>query len=339
MVQNNVIAIDLAKNVFQVCGMTDRFKVDFNNVVKRKDLLHVIAQQPPAHVVMEACYSSHYWARRFQSLGHEVSLLPAQHVAPFVRGNKSDRNDALAIAEAYQRPNIIAVPIKSEEQQAILSLHRMRERYTSQRIGLTNQTRGLLSEYGVITPKGHKAFCAMLSRISSPENTELPTLLKQQLSSITQEYAWHKQRLDELNQMLSSLATSNANCRLLLTIPGIGPINATAIVSVIGNGSQFNSGGEFAVWLGLTPKQFSSAESFKSTGISERGDRYLRKQLVHGARTVIRNSKNKTDKLDRWDRQLIARRGTQKATVGMAARLARLAWVLLQKQEPYQAQN
>ena len=337
MKQHNVIAIDLAKNRFQVCSLTAHHKITFNKTVRRKDLVKFIAKQPPTHVVMEACYSSHYWARRFQQLGHQVTLLPAQHVAPFVRGNKSDRNDALAIAEASRRPNITPVPIKSEEQQAIQSIHRLRERHSSHRTGLINQTRGVLSEYGIVAPQGHKAFVALLTQTTSPDCTEVPALLKQQLAAVAQEYAWHTQHISELTQTLSRIATTHPWCCLLLTLPGIGPINATALVSAIGDGSQFNSARDFVVWLGLTPRQFSSGGSFHSAGITKRGNRYLRKQLVHGARSVVSRSNNKTDRLSRWANQLVVRRGKHKATVAMAARIARLAWTLLQKQEPYQA--
>lgn len=339
MVKHNLIAIDLAKNVFQACGMTRNHQLTFNKSLKRKELANFMVNQPPTTVVMEACYSSHYWARVFQSMGHQVKLLPAQHVSPFVRGNKSDRNDAIAIAEASRRPNIIPVPIKSEEQQAIQSLHRMRERHSAHRTGLINQTRGLLSDYGIVAPQGHAGFCQMLTKVNQPGFAGLSPLLKGQLSAIAEEYHWHTKRITELTKTLSSIANTNPLCQLLLTIPGFGPINATAIYSAIGNGSQFNSGREFAVWLGLTPRQSSSGNSFTSGGITKRGNRYLRKQLVHGARAVITRTKNKTDGLHDWANRLVARRGKHKAYVAMAARMARLAWTLLQKQEPYQARR
>lgn len=337
MNQHNLIAIDLAKNVFQVCGMNARQKVTFNRQLRRTELAAFMQKQPPLEVAMEACYSSHYWGRCFEAMGHSVSLLPAQHVAPFVRGNKSDHNDALAIAEAAHRPHITPVPIKTIEQQDIQALHRLRERYVSERTALINQTRGLLSEYGIIAPLGHKAFCVLLREVSQPGTRQLSTVLKIQVSQITDEYYGLTNRIKELTDMLKTLAASNPLCERLMTIPGIGAINATAIVSAIGNGSQFANGREFAVWLGLTPRQFSSGESFKSAGITKRGNRYLRKQLVHGARAVLSRSKQKTDPLSRWINQLVARRGVQKACVALAARLARLAWVLLQREEDYKS--
>lgn len=290
MVKHNLISIDLAKNIFQLCGMTKHQKITFNKSLKRSGLVEFMVNQPPTEIAMEACYSSHYWARCFIGMGHRVKILPAQHVSPFVRGNKSDRNDAVAIAEAARRPNILPVPIKTVEQQDIQCLHLMRERYIAHRTGLINQTRGLVSEYGVIAPKGHKAFCQLLRE---PEGKELSPILKAQLNQIADEYYDQTNRIDEITQQLSDIAKAHSLCRLLLSILGIGAINATAIYSAIGNGSQFCNAREFAVWLGLTPKQSSSGDSFKSAGITKRGNHYLRKQLVHGARSTLSRCKKK----------------------------------------------
>ena len=262
-----LISVDLAKDVFQVGGFTDRLKVDFNRQIKRKDLRSFMAQQPACEVVMEACYSSHYWARCFQEMGHRVRLLPAQHVTPFVRGNKSDHNDTVAIAEASRRPNILQVPIKTTAQQEIQSLHRMRDLCVQRRTGVMNQTRGLLSEYGIVSPKGHKAFLKLLGLITDPEHETLSPSLKTQMHLVREEYQQLTDRVAGIQQVSS--------------VPGIGVINATAIYSAIGNGNQFKHAREFAVWLGLTPVQTSSGNTFKSGGITKRGNRYLRKQLVH----------------------------------------------------------
>lgn len=286
---------------------------------------------------MEACYSSHYWGRCFQAIGHRVKLIPAQHVTPFVRGNKSDRNDALAIAEAASRPNLRAVPIKSVEQQDIQCLHRLRERYLAQRMGLINQTRGLLSEFGIVAPQGLSAFSSLLREVSDEGCDQLSGCLKAQMRQLADDYAILNQRIKGLTQDLTTVAASNPLCQLLMTIPGIGVINATALVSAIGNGSQFANGRELAVWLGLTPRQRSSGERFHSAGITKRGNRYLRKQLVHGARALLISCKRKTDPLSNWINQLVARRGIHRACVALAARLARLSWVLLQRQTPYRA--
>lgn len=330
-----LIAVDLAKDVFQVAGFSARLKEVFNKQVRRKDLMDFMMKQPPTEVVMEACYSSHYWARCFEKMGHRVRLLPAQHVTPFVRGNKSDRNDVVAIAEASQRPKIVAVPVKTEAQQDIQSLHRMREMCVTKRTGLVNQLRGLLSEYGVVTTQGHKAFIAMIAVVTDPEVDTISPILKVQFRLAVEEYHRLSERIDGIENELRQLVQREALCQLLSSIPGIGVINATAIYSAIGKGDQFSNAREFAVWLGLTPRQSSSGNSFKSGGITKRGDRYLRKQLVHGARAMLPRCRNKTDRLSIWANALIARRGFNKAVVAMAARLARLCWTLLRKNEMY----
>lgn len=337
MSEIKVIGIDLAKNVFQVCGMKHDQKIVFNRQLRRQELPLFMAQQPPVEVAMEACYSSHYWGRCFQAMGHRVKLIPAQHVAPFVRGNKSDHNDAVAIAEAAHRPRLLPVPVKSVEQQDIQCLHRLRERYVAQRTSLSNQTRGLLSEFGLVAPQGHRSFVTLLQQCTDPGDTQLSALLKAQLRHIADEYAALNQRIKGLTDTLAEIAANNPLCQLLLTIPGIGVINATALVSAIGNGSQFSNGRELAVWLGLTPQQSSSGERFHSGGITKRGNRYLRKQLVHGARALLFRCKCKTDSLSNWVNQLSARRGVNKACVALAARLARLSWVLLKRQTAYRA--
>lgn len=332
-----LISIDLAKNVFQVCGLSQEHMILFNRQLRRQELTMFMAQQPPIEVAMEACYSSHYWGRCFQAMGHRVKLIPAQHVTPFVRGNKSDRNDAVAIAEAARRPKLQPVPVKSVEQQDIQCLHRLRERYMAQRTAMINQTRGMLSEFGVVAPQGLSAFSALLREISEVGCDRLSVRLKVQLRHIAEEYAVLNQRIKGLTGALAEVAADDPLCQLLLTVPGIGVINATALVSAIGNGSQFANGRELAVWLGLTPRQSSSGERFHSGGITKRGNRYLRKQLVHGARALLISCRRKTDPLSHWINQLVARRGINRACVALAARLARLSWVLLQRQTPYRA--
>ena len=332
-----LISVDLAKDVFQVGGFTERLDADFNKQIKRRKLAEFMVQQPPCEVVMEACYSSHYWARCFEQMGHRVRLLPAQHVTPFVRGNKSDHNDTIAIAEASKRPNIIDVPVKTVAQQDIQSLHRLRDFCVRNRTGLMNQARGLLAEFGVVSSQGHKAFLKLLANVVDPESTAISAMLKVQFRLIKEEYQVLSDRIAGIQKELTNVASEQPQCQLLLSIPGIGVINSTAIYSAIGSGTQFKSPREFAVWLGLTPRQSSSGNSFSSGGITKPGDRYLRKQLVHGARALMYRCLSKNDRLSNWVNALVARRGFNKACVAMAARLARLCWVLLQKNEMYRA--
>jgi transposase len=335
MAKSNVIAIDIAKNIFQVCSVNKSQKVEFNKTVKRAEIAAFIAQQPTTTIVMEACYTSHYWGRVFKEMGHKVRLIPAQFVKPFVRGHKSDRNDAVAIAEASFRPDISSVAVKTVEQQDIQVLHRIRDRYVARRTGLVNQCRGLLAEYGIIAPQGLAPFCRLLREVTAPDSRSLSRLVKTEFAQAVDEYNWLTDRITELNERLAKIAKANEVCKILLSIPGIGAINATALYSAIGRGQQFKSARELAVWLGLTPKQSSSGERFNSGGITKRGNSYLRKQLVHGARSALARCRGKDDALSRWGLALIERRGVNKACVAMAARMARLAWTLINRNEMY----
>ena len=338
MNNTSLIAIDLAKNIFQVCLMDKNHKIQFNKTFNRKTLIEFIIQQPPSTIAMEACYSSHYWGRLFNSFGHEVKLLPAQHVKPFVRGNKNDHNDAIAIAEASQRPDIKSVPVKTLVQQDIQCLHRLRERYVSQRTYLSNQTRGLLSEYGIVFNQGFKYLTMTLVELISPEDKRLSEVIKNELCHVYTDFIQVSKRLDDLNKSLMQIAHKHIQCQRLMSIPGIGVINATALYSAIGDGDQFKNARELSVWLGITPKQFSSGDKNRMSGITKRGDRYLRKQLIHGARSVIYRYKNRDDKLSNWVNNLVQRRGPNKACVALANKMARLCWILLQRKEMYIAQ-
>ena len=331
------IAIDLAKDVFQVCIVSpDKMKVISNQQVSRQRLPELIAKQEPSYVTLEACYSSHYWARTFEAMGHHVRLIPAQHVKPFVRGNKNDHNDALAIAEASHRPHLKFVPIKSIEQQDLQSLHRIRDRLVARRTGLVNQTRGLLSEYGIIFPKGVAGFRSQLRAILDPESSVLSPILVDEFERILCEYIHLNEHIDSIECKLSSMAHHHPLCKRLMTLPGVGIINSTALYSAIGNAGQFANPKEFAVWLGLTPRLYSSGNQSKMGGITKRGNRYLRKQLIHGARAALYRCRSKTDKLSMWATALADRRGNAIAAVALAHRIAKLAWILLQRGESYQ---
>lgn len=337
MKQDRLIAIDLAKNVFQLCVIDGNNKVLENKSVRRSQLTSTMARRKPSRVVMESCYSSHYWGRVFQSMGHQVQLIPAQHVKPFVRGNKNDTNDALAIAEAAGRPNIRYVPVKTLEQQDVQALHRIRQRIVSQRTALINQTRGILSEFGVVSATGPKAFKSLIAEIIDPEDTRLTPLIKEQVNLVQEDFDRLTERLNRLNAQLQKVALNSPLCRLLLTIPGIGPLTATATISAIGRGEQFTHARDVAVWLGVTPRQYASGERGHMSGITKRGDRYLRALYVHGARAALSRCKRPGDPVLTWARRIEARRGKHKAVVALASRMARLAWTLIKKQEVYQA--
>lgn len=329
------ITIDLAKNVFQVCGVNEHIKSQFNKKLRRSELLDFMRQQEPTTVIMEACYSAHYWGREIAKLDHETKLIPAQHVTPFVRGNKNDHNDAFAIAEASQRAHIRFVPVKSEHQQEITCLHRIRERLIKNKTALSNQIRGLLSEFGVVSPCGQTALFLMLSDVIN--NAQYSRRLQHMMREMKHEYDDTLKRIKDIEQQLRTFVDNCESGKILLSIPGIGVINASALLASIDKGQAFNNPKEFAVWLGLTPKQHASGNMNKMGGITKRGDRYLRKQLIHGARALVSRAAKSTDPLCLWAMKLRATKPFNTVAVAMAHRLARLVWILLTRQEHYRA--
>lgn len=334
---NNVstLSIDLAKNVFQLLAFDRYHKTCFSKRLNRKQLAQTLANLAPCNIVMESCSTAHYWGRTCTSFGHTVKLVPAQHVTPFVRGNKNDKNDCMAIYEASLRPNIRFVPVKTEYQQAILALHRYRERIMTARTACINQTRSVLLEFGIVIPKTYKTFCRELSRLDM-------SIIHPAINLITQgakdELNSYELKLKNIESELKRYNSKNQSAQIIQSIPGIGFVNASAFSASIDKGQAFNNAKDFGVWLGLTPRQYASGDKSTLFGITKRGDGYLRKQLIHGARTIVNHAHKKQDDLSLWITQLIERRGKNKAVVATAHRLARLMWVLLQKHEEYTPQ-
>ena len=331
------IAIDLAKTVFQVCIFDENNEVKSNTQFKRKRFIEHLAQYQPTTVVMEACYSANYFGRLFESYGHTVKLIPAQPVKPFVRGNKNDANDAIAIAEAARRPNMRFVPIKTLEQQDLQCLHRIRERMISQRTGFSNQIRGLLSEYGLIGSPGFKGLKALLNE--ALESDKITTIFREEVASFLEEWMDLSERIKRVDNKIKAYADQQENCQRLMSIPGIGVINATAIFAAVGDARHFETARDFAVWMGLTPKQHASGLKSSMGGITKRGNRYLRKQLIHGARSYMHRAKGKNEALDKWVNDIVARRGKHKACVALAHKLARIIWAVLTKQKGWESKN
>ncbi len=332
----STIAVDLAKNVFQLLGVDDKGHQVFSKRCNRNQFSSFMQLQPPCDVVMEACLSSHYWGRTFVKAGHNVRLLPAQHVTPFVRGNKNDKNDCLAIYEASQRPYLRSVPIKSEVQQTILSLHRLRERLIAARAACINQTHSLLLEFGVSTPCNFRKFSQELTE--HLDNPSLHPVFRLMLDEVMEELRVFDVRLKRINHLIDQFNEQSPTAQILMSLPGVGPIIASAFSASIDRGQAFTSPDELAVWLGLTPKQHASGSSNRLGGITKRGDCYLRKQLIHGARTIVYFAHKRQDDFSRWIVQLKARRGVNKTVVATARKLARLMWILLQKNTRYQPQ-
>jgi transposase len=252
-----------------------------------------------------------------------------------VRGNKNDHNDAFAIAEASQRAHIRFVPVKSEHQQEISCFHRIRERLIKNKTAMSNQARGLLSEFGVVFPCGHKALLNGLTSVI--DNPQYSHRLQDMVIDMLSEYDITLNRLKGIEKQLGEFVDASESGKILRSIPGIGVINASALLAAIDKGQAFNNPKEFAVWFGLTPKQHASGNISKMGGITKRGDRYLRKQLIHGARAFVSRAAKSTDPLALWALKLRATKPFNKVAVAMAHRLARLIWILLSRQEHYRA--
>ena len=326
----SIIGIDLAKNVFQVCALNQANKVEFNRKFLRNKLAVFIQQQNPTRIAMEACSGSNYWARKFEEMGHTVNLVPAQHVKPFVKGNKNDRNDAVAICEAALRPNMHFAMIKTHAQQDMQMIHRMRQLHVKQVTALANQIRGYLAEYGIVIKQGIVHFLGVLPGIIDNERNDLTPLSRQLIQLQYHALIETREKIAELNKQIELSNKQNEYCQRLQALPGIGPIIASALYAAVGNGSQFSKGRQMSAWIGLTPAHFGTGGKNTNVDTSKKGDHYLRTMLIHGARTVVTWSDKKTDPLSCWIQRLVARRGKRKTYVALANKLSRAAWRILQ---------
>jgi transposase len=332
----SVLGIDIAKRVFHAVGMDERGKIVLRKRLSRHDLIPFLAKLPPVRIGMEACGGAHYWARRFREHGHEVKLMAPQFVKPYVKSNKNDSRDAEAIAEAMTRPTMRFVPTKEVDQQDLQALHRVRERLIGARTALVNEVQGLMHEYGIVIPKGVAKFRqAVVGKLESEPDKRTP-LSQEMFWKLIDEFAALEKQLTYDQEKLEALATTHPACQRLMTIPGIGPLSATALVAAVSNASAFKNGRQFAAWLGLVPRQYTTGGKERMLGMSKRGDTYLRKLLVHGARTTIRWVGRKTDRRSQWIRQLVERRGKNRTAVAVANKNARIVWALLTSHQDYQ---
>jgi len=286
---------------------------------------------------MEACGGANYWAREIKVLGHEVKLIAPQYVKPYVKGNKNDYNDAEAIAEAGQRPNMRFVPIKSVEQQDIQNFHRQRERIKKERTALVNQIRGLLAEYGIVINKGVAAVRRELPLILEDAENDLNVLSRELFAELLEELRVLDERFAHCGRRIKSMNQNNELCQRLDGCLGIGPITASATYAAAGDGKEFVNGRHYSAWLGLVPGQHSTGGKTVLLGISKRGNAYLRTLYIHGARAVLQHSAKKQDRFSRWAQAVLARRGHNKACVAVANKMARMAWVIMAKGESYRA--
>ena len=329
------IGIDLAKEVFQIHGVDAHGKAVLRKQLRRGEMSKFFANMEPCLIGMEACGSSHHWARKLGEFGHTVKLMAPQFVKPYVKTNKNDMADAEAICEAVSRPNMRFVPIKNVEQQAILSVHRARQGFVKARTAQANQIRGLLSEFGIVIPQGIGSIAKRMPDILEDGENSLPGAMRKLLERLNDHLKELDRQVEELELQIKLWHKESEVSRKLEAIPGIGPITASAIVATVGNATEFRNGRQLAAWLGLVPKQHSSGGKQILLGISKRGDTYLRTLLIHGARAVIRVAENKAEP-ESWLRKLMARRNKNVAAVALANKNARIIWALLAKGKTYE---
>ncbi len=333
--QVTTIGIDLAKSVFQVHGVTANGEVVFNRALRRAQVLMFFAKLELCVVGMEACGTSHYWARELSKLGHEVRLMPPAYVKPYVKRGKTDAADAEAICEAVMRPTMRFVPIKTPEQQALLCQHRARQLMIGQRTQLSNMIRGLIGEFGHVVAKGLHHITAFAEEVGGRNDSDLPEAARNVIVSLCEQLLKVHHRIKALEVEIFAASQKDRRIKLLKTIPGIGPVTASAIAATVGSPEQFRSGREFAAWLGLTPLNRSSGGKERLGRISKMGDRYLRQLLVNGMTSCVRVARMHPDRTEPWLASLLERKPTRLATVAMANKTARIIWAVLTRDEPY----
>jgi len=337
MEHTTTMGLDLAKHLFHVVGCDQRGKVVYKKTLRRGQVLKCFARLGCCRVGMEACASAHYWARQLGALGHEVKLIPTQHVKAYVRGNKNDYNDALAIAEALSRPQMYFVAVKSAAQQDVQALHRLRERRVQERTALSNQLRGLLGEYGLVLHQGIGVVRRRLPELLEDAENGLSELFRRLLAQGYQQLLELDAHIDAYNEELRRTSRQSDACQRLQTIPGFGPVVASAFSSHVATGEGFRRGRDVSASIGLVPRQHSSGGKQVLLGISKRGDRYLRCLLIQGARAVVYRAPNKDDALSRWINQIRERRGMNRAIVALANKMARVGWAILRHNTVYHA--
>lgn len=334
------VAIDLAKDVFEIALADADHRITQRLRLGRDEFALLPHSLSPTSIVMEACATSHYWARVFEAEGHTVKLLPAHYVRPYRKRNKTDRADAAALVQAARDPGILPVAIKSEYQQSILALHRLRSAWVATRTARINLVRGLLREFGVILPAG--AAHVVPAALVALNDSGLPLAFVEGLLPAIDEIRDLDTKVDAIDRQLGILAKQSKDATRLQQIPGIGVMTATALAASVGDAQQFRSGRHLASWLGLTPRESSSGHKRHLGGISKRGDVYLRKLIIHGARSallqakrVARRAPEELTRLQAWVLDLEQRVGHNKATVALANKLARIAWAIWRHDRPF----
>jgi transposase len=325
----SVIGIDLGKNSCSVAGVDASGRVIFRRRAGRAGLIEIVRRYPGCIVAMEACCGAHHLGRVFSEEGHEVRLMSPEYVRTYVKAQKNDDRDAEAIAEAATRPTMRFVPVKSQEQSDLQSLHRARERLVGDRTALVNHLRALLLERGLIVAKGRAKLRDEVEGFFAGAAPELSPRIRILVADLVEEWARLDIRIKAFDAEFVAIARADPAMRRLSTVPGIGPINATALVAAVGDAEGFGKGRDLAAWLGLVPRQATTGGKPRLLGISRRGNRYLRKNLVHGARAVLPRLAERDTPIGRWLRDLLARQHKNVVVVALANKLARICWAVL----------
>ena len=338
MTKLNTIGIDLAKQVFQVHVNSSTGKKLISKKLKRHQLLDFLRQQPTALVAMEACSGAHYWGRSIKALGHKVRVIHPTYVKPFVQLHKNDQRDAQAIAEAAVRPNIPDVALKSQEQLDLQSIHRVRDRLVKEKTAIGNEIRGILMESGVVISRGHGALKEQVTLLLEDAENGLSLRCRRLINDLMAQWYDRESRVIQFDRELQEIVKHSESGQRLQSIPGIGAVNATLLLSLAGDASHFKSARCFSAYLGLVPKQHASGGKEQLQGISKHGNKHARRQLVHGARSAYNALKKKPDdtRLGQWLQRMEGKH-PNKIIVALANKLARIVWAVLTKKVVYQA--
>ena len=337
MDQVRTIGLDIAKNVFQVHGVDEIGAVVLRRQVRRRQVLEVFGKLPSCLVGIEACATAHHWARELTKLGHEVRLMPARYVKAYVKRNKNDAADAEAICEAVTRPTMRFVPVKTPEQQSLQMLHRTRRLLVQHRTRLINAIRAHLAEFGIVAGVGRNGIAALLEMIAEGGDERVPDLAQDCLAVLTMQLDLVTRQIQEADRRILAWHRSNEVSLRLAAIPGVGPLTASALVAAIPDPKIFRSGRDLSAWIGLVPKQNSTGGKERLGSISKAGDRYLRQLLVTGAMAIIRRARKLGQTRYPWLVPLMQRRAVKIAAVALANKIARVAWAMMVRNEPYRA--
>jgi transposase len=331
MERTTTIGLDLAKNVFQLHGVTEEGEVTLRRQLRRSQMLDFFARLPPCLIGMEACAGAHFWARQLTKLGHDVRLMPPSYVKAYVKRGKTDAADAGAICEAVTRPSMRFVPVKSDDQQAVLMMHRTRDFLVRQLTQVTNALRAHLGEFGIVAPKGVHNVERLLA---SAETVDLPENARGSVELLAEQFRDTQTKIEDVTAAIKAAAAQDEAAQRLQSIPGIGPITSSVLAATLPEVTGFRSSRDLAAWIGLTPKPHSSGGKERLGRISKMGNRYIRRLLYLGAMGVI-TARRRRASGDDWLWKLIARKPVKLAAIALANRMARTAWALLKRRENY----